>query len=117
MSEHDPLHFARKSVGLGLVDHSDQPNMPRLRGYRMARLQAELKRLDYAAAVLYDPINIRYATGSRNMTVWTLHNPARYAFVPAEGRAIIFDFHGCAHLSDGLETIEEVRPVRSWFFF
>lgn len=113
----DPLHFARKSVGPGFADHTAGPDMARMRGYRVARFQAELRRRDYAGAVLYDPINIRYATGSRNMAVWTLHNPARYAFVPAEGRAVIFDFHNCEHLSDGLETIEEVRPARSWFFF
>ncbi len=104
-------------MSIGLADHTVGPDMARMRGYRLGRLQAELRRRDYAAAVLYDPINIRYATGSRNMAVWTLHNPARYAFVPAEGRAILFDFHGCAHLSDGLETIAEVRPARSWFFY
>ncbi|MBV9522857.1 MAG: aminopeptidase P family N-terminal domain-containing protein, partial [Alphaproteobacteria bacterium] len=91
----DQLHRARKSVGLGLIDHRAQPDMARLRQYRMARVQAELRRLDYGGAVLYDPINLRYATGSRNMAVWTLHNAARYAFVPAEGKAVIFDFHGC----------------------
>ncbi|MBI1777486.1 MAG: aminopeptidase P family protein [Proteobacteria bacterium] len=88
-----------------------------MRRFRLARLQAELKRRDHAAAVLYDPINIRYATGSRNMAVWTLHNAARYLFVPAEGKTVLFDFHGCGHLSDGLETIGEVRPARSWFYF
>ncbi|MBV9524010.1 MAG: aminopeptidase P family protein, partial [Alphaproteobacteria bacterium] len=35
----------------------------------------------------------------------------------AEGKAVIFDFHGCEHLSDGIETIGEVRRARSWFFF
>jgi hypothetical protein len=111
MSRDDPFYHARKSMGLGLADHTAQPDMVRMRSYRMARLQTELRRLDYAAAVLYDPINIRYATGSRNMAVWTMHNPARYAFVPADGKAVIFDFHGCAHLSDGIETIAEVRPA------
>ncbi|MBV8651448.1 MAG: aminopeptidase P family N-terminal domain-containing protein, partial [Alphaproteobacteria bacterium] len=117
MAEEERLHQARKSVGLGLADYIAQPDMVRLRAYRMGRFQAELKRRDYGAAILFDPINIRYATGSRNMAVWTLHNPARYAFVPAAGKAVLFDFHGCGHLSDGLETIGEVRPARSWFFF
>ena len=85
MTRDDPLHLARKSTGLGLADHAATPDMARMRNYRMARVQAELRRRDYAGAVLYDPINIRYATGSRNMAVWTMHNPARYAFVPAEG--------------------------------
>src|SRR5260370_714144 len=113
----DILYRAKKSVGPGLADHSAQPDMARMRGYRMQRFQAELKRLDYAGAVLFDPVNIRYATGSRNMAVWTLHNPARYAFVPAEGKAVLFDFHNCEHLSNGIETIGEVRPARAWFFF
>jgi Xaa-Pro aminopeptidase len=111
------LDFAKKSVGAGLKDFEQQIDMPRMRAYRLQRLQAELKRRDLAGAVLYDPVNIRYATGSRNMAVWTLHNAARYLFVPAEGRTVLFDFHGCEHLSDGLETIGEVRPAKSWFYF
>src|SRR4051794_39427557 len=49
---------------------------------RLAKVRAQLSRFDYAAALLSDPINIRYATGSRNMAVWTLHAPGRYVFVP-----------------------------------
>src|SRR5260370_23382325 len=113
----DILYRAKKAVGPGRADHSAQPDMARMRGYRMRRFQAELKRLDYAGAVLFGPVNIRYATGSRNMAVWTLHNPARYAFVPAEGKAVLFDFHNCEHLSNGIETIGEVRRARAWFFF
>src|SRR5262249_11150555 len=115
--ERDRLHRARKSVGLGLSDHVAQPEMARLRAYRMGRLQAELRRRDYGGALLYDPVNIRYATGSRNMAVWTLHNPARYCVLPAEAQAVIFDFHNCEHLSVGLETIAEIRPARAWYFF
>jgi len=113
----EPLHFAKKSVGVGLKDFEQQIDMPRMRQYRMKRFQDQLKRLDYGGAVLYDPINIRYVSGSRNMSVWTLHNAARYMFVPAEGKCVLFDFHNCEHLSDGLETIGEVRPARGLFFF
>src|SRR5690348_7129989 len=63
----DPLYVAKKSVGIELCDHRAQPDMARMRAYRIGRLQAELRALDCAAAVLYDPINIRYASGSRNM--------------------------------------------------
>lgn len=108
---------AKKSVGTGLKDWLGQPDMRRMRAWRLGRLREELKRRDYAAAILFDPINIRYATGSRNMAVWTLHNAARWLFLPSEGPTILYDFHGCAHLSAGLETIGEVRPARAWFFF
>ena len=31
--------------------------------------------------LVVDPINLRYATGARNMQVWTMHNIVRYALV------------------------------------
>ncbi len=96
---------------------SPAPDLKRLRAYRLARLRAELVKRDYAGALLYDPINVRYATGSRNMAVWLLHNATRYAFVPSEGPITLFDFHNCGHLSDGLETVGEVRPARAWYYF
>jgi Xaa-Pro aminopeptidase len=73
--------------------------------------------MDYAAAVLFDPINIRYATGTSNMQVWTLHNAARYAFVPAQGPVILFETHGCGHLAANTETVDEVRSAIPWYFF
>jgi len=117
MSEMRETRAAPRWAAAGLKDNERQIDMVGLRAYRMARLQAELRRRDYGAALLYDPMNIRYATGSRNMSVWTSHSPARYCFLPAEGKAILFDFHNCEHLSAGLETIAEVRPARSFFFF
>ncbi|HEX9789425.1 MAG TPA: Xaa-Pro peptidase family protein [Kiloniellales bacterium] len=92
-------------------------DMAAVRAYRLARVRAQLRARDYAGCVLFDPLNLRYATDSRNMAVWTLHNAARYCFVPTEGPVIVFDFHNCAHLSDGLETVDEVRPARSWYYF
>jgi Xaa-Pro dipeptidase len=112
-----PMGRGRRTPGIGLTDASAQIDMRRLRAYRLGRFRAELRARDYAGAVLFDPINVRYATGSRNMAVWTLHNPARYVFVPTEGPIILFDFHNCVFLSDGLETIAEVRPACSWYFF
>jgi Xaa-Pro dipeptidase len=108
---------ARKTPGAGLTDTRTDIDMVRLRAYRLGRVREQLRNLDYAGALLFDPINIRYATGSRNMTVWTLHNAARYCFIPTEGPIILFDFHGCDHLSDGLETIAEVRPTQPWYYF
>ena len=52
------------------------PNLPAMRKYRLERIRAELKRRDCAGALLYDPVNIRYATDSTNMQLWVAHNPA-----------------------------------------
>jgi Xaa-Pro aminopeptidase len=92
-------------------------NSPRLRQYRNERVRAELRKRDYAAGLFCDAINVRYVTGSRNMQVWTLRNPARYVFVAADGPTVMFEFGGCAHLVQGLETIQEIRPSTSWFYF
>ncbi|HUF56932.1 MAG TPA: Xaa-Pro peptidase family protein, partial [Thermohalobaculum sp.] len=61
--------------------------------------------------ILSDAVNIRYATGTRNMQVFTSRNaPSRYLFLTAHD-AILFEFTGCAHLARGIETITEVRPA------
>ncbi len=84
---------------------------------RLEKVRQALKAADLAGLLLYDPINIRYATGSRNMTVWTLHNAVRYCFIATEGPVVLFDFHNCEHLSRGLGTVDEVRPAIGWFYF
>jgi Xaa-Pro aminopeptidase len=118
MNDMQEKRLAPGWASAGVKDNERQIDMVRLRAYRLARFQAELKRMDCPAALLSDPMNIRYATGSRNMSVWTSHtSPARYCFVPAQGKAVLWDFHNCEHLSAGLETIAEARPARSIYFF
>lgn len=101
-----------------LTDIERPIDIKRLRAYRLGRVQAELRRRDYGAALLYDPINIRYASGTKNMPIWTLHNAARYCFVPAEGTVVLFEFaKNCEHISQGVETVGEVRPGKLWFYY
>ena len=88
---------------------------------RLAKLRAELAKFDYAAALLSDPINIRYATGTRNMAVWTLHAPGRYVFVPVDGPVVLFEYGTPVQMEAqgvfNLATVDEVRPARPWFYF
>ena len=93
------------------------PDMPALRRYRLARLQEQIVRHDCAGLLLFDPLNIRYATDTTNMQLWTTHNPARACFVPPEGNVILWDFHNCEHLSQHLPLIGEVRHGASFFYF
>jgi len=95
----------------------DAPDMRRLRRYRIEQIRKQLRAADYAGAVFFDPINVRYCTDSRNMQVWTLRNPARYVFVATEGPVVMFEFAGCHHLLDGLDCIDEIRTATSWFYF
>lgn len=89
----------------------------RLRRDRLARLRLQLARHDYAGALLADPINIRYATGTRNMAVWTTHAPGRYALVLTEGPVVMFEFGTSRHVSAGFDTIDELRTSTPWFYF
>src|SRR5690606_23922349 len=92
------------------------PDLPAMRKYRLERIRAELKRRDYAGALLYDPVNIRYATDSTNMQLWVAHNPTRHCFVATDGPVILFDYFSCEHLSDHSGVVDEVRPAVSWMY-
>ena len=93
------------------------PNIPALRAYRLSRLQEQIRKHDCAGLLLFDPLNIRYATDCTNMQLWIAHNPARAVFVPPEGKMILWDFHNCEHLSAHLPLIGELRSGASFFYF
>jgi Xaa-Pro aminopeptidase len=80
-----------------------------LRTGRLARLRSMMRRQEYAAILLFDPNNQRYATGSRNMFGYFLRNSSRYLFVPTEGPIVLFEYPQSAHVSMCLETIQEAR--------
>lgn len=84
---------------------------------RLGRLRAQIAAHGCAAGLFYDPTNIRYATGTSNMQVYGLHNPCRYALVPAAGPVVLFEFKGCEHLADGRAAVDEVRPAVAWYHF
>lgn len=102
-----------------IADPIDADALSRLRSYRLGRVQAALSRAGCGAAVLLDPCNIRYATDSRNMSVWTLHNRVRCAFVPVEGRPVLFEFGATRWpvAADDIDGIGEVRPISGWTHF
>ena len=80
-----------------------------MRHYRLSRLQQQVSAYDCAGLLLFDPLNIRYATDTTNMQLWIAHNAARACFVPPTGKVILFDFHNCEHLSAHLPLVGEVR--------
>ncbi len=97
-----------------LLDQVSAPepvDLAAVRAYRLGRVRAQMAAHGLDACILVDPVNIRYATGARNMQVFHSRNPARYLFVPQSGPVVLYEFTGCAHLAEGLETIDEVRPA------
>ena len=81
----------------------------KIRAWRAERIRRELRLRELGAVLVVDPINLRYATGTRNMQVWTMHNIVRYALVFADGRTVLFDLATSRHLSAGLGSVSDVR--------
>ena len=92
------------------------PDLGAMRRYRLERIRAELARRDLAGVLLYDPVNIRYATDSTNMQLWVAHNATRHCFVATDGPVVLFDYFSCEHLSDHAGTVDEVRPAVSFLY-
>ena len=106
MTDYSQFH-GRNTPSVSRLDFDAlQPSMPRVRAYRLERVREQLRKLDVAGAVLFDPLNIRYATGSRNMQLWMTHNPARYAFVATDGPASACDRHG--FVAEGRRPIDSM---------
>jgi len=92
------------------------PDLDVVRRYRWDRVRNRLRELDYAGIVLYDPVHIRYASDTTNMSLWTAHNPCRYLWVGAEGPMILFDYGDAAFLAGHARLVEEVRPATQWLY-
>ncbi|MDE0203097.1 MAG: Xaa-Pro peptidase family protein [Rhodospirillaceae bacterium] len=103
----------------GAMEHTIPPcDLDEVRRYRLRRVREALAPRDLAGIILYDPVNIRYATDSPNMQVWCTHNEARYLYVPAEGPVTLFEFGGGSDLlTAGLPTIDEVRAATFVLYF
>jgi Xaa-Pro dipeptidase len=86
------------------------------RAYRKGRLVEQVVKHDCAAILLFDPVNIRYALDVSNMQLWAAHNPFHYALVFADGHAIDFEYAGAEHVASGLETVDEIRTARPFFY-
>ncbi len=93
------------------------PHLDSMREYRLERLCDEIRKHDYGGILLFDPLNIRYATDATNMQLWTSHNPARACFVSADGYIVLWEFHRCEHLSAHLPLVKELRSGAGFFYF
>ncbi len=77
----------------------DEINFQKLRFYRLDRVKKELEKNNLEACILFDPVNIRYALDTVNMSVYNMHNLTRYCFVPVNGPVILYEYFNCEILS------------------
>ncbi len=112
MVDLDKYNVARNTPQTSLVEFEPNIDMAKLRQYRLNRVREQLVLKDVAGVLLYCPINIRYATGSRNMSVYTMHAQERYAFVATNGPVVLFDSYPVGTP----DVVDERRPAQNWYF-
>ena len=95
----------------------DEIDFTKLRSYRLDRVKKELEKNNLEACMLFDPVNIRYALDTVNMSVYNMHNLTRYCFVPVNGPVILYEYFNCEKLSEHLNLIDEIRPSITWDYF
>lgn len=93
------------------------PDLPAMRLHRWQRLTRAIAERDYAGLLMFDPLNIRYATDTTNMQLWAAHNPFRACLLLADGHMVLWEYGGMTHLSDFNPLISEVRAGAAFFYF
>ena len=93
------------------------PDLQEMRRFRWSRLTRALEERDYAGLLVFDPLNIRYATDSTNMQLWNMHNPFRAVLLCADGYMVIWDYRNSPFLSTFNPLVREQRAGADLFYF
>ena len=93
------------------------PNLPRMRKYRWKRLTDHIVQRGYGGLLMFDPLNIRYATDSTNMQLWNTHNPFRAVLLCSDGYMVIWDYKNSPFLSEFNPLVKEQRSGADLFYF
>ena len=93
------------------------PDLQKMRKYRWERLTQHIVDRDYGGLLMFDPLNIRYATDSTNMQLWNTHNPFRAVLLCADGYMVIWDYKNSPFLSEFNPLVKEQRSGADLFYF
>jgi len=93
------------------------PNLERMRHHRWQRLTRHIVDRGYGGLLMFDPLNIRYATDSTNMQLWNTHNPFRAVLLCADGYMVIWDYKNSPFLTDFNPLVREQRSGADLFYF
>lgn len=94
-----------------------EPDLAAMRAFRHRRLTEHVAARGLDALLMFDPMNIRYATDSTNMQLWNTHNPFRACLLRADGHMILWDYRNCGMLSGFNPAVAEVRSGADLFYF
>jgi Xaa-Pro dipeptidase len=93
------------------------PNLERMRERRWRRLTQAIVARGYGGLLMFDPLNIRYATDSTNMQLWNTHNPFRACLVCADGHMVLWDYKNSPFLAEFNPLVREIRSGADLFYF
>ncbi len=77
---------------------------------RLQRLRQFMQLADLPVLLILDSNNICYATGARNMQLFTLRSPSRYLLIFQSGPTVLYEYAGCEHLALSLPTVTHTKP-------
>ena len=92
------------------------PNLARMREYRWDRLVEALQARDYGGILMFDPLNIRYATDTTNMQLWNTHNPFRACLLMADGHMVMWEYKNSPFLVTFNPLVKELRSGATFFY-
>ena len=93
------------------------PNLETMRRFRWQRLVKGVTDRDYGGILMFDPLNIRYATDSTNMQLWNTHNAFRACLICADGYMVVWDYKQAMFLSRFNTLVREQRSGADLFYF
>ena len=93
------------------------PDLKAMRHFRWERLTQHIVARGYGGLLMFDPLNIRYATDSTNMQLWNTHNPFRAVLLCADGYMVIWDYKNSPFLSEFNPLVREQRAGADLFYF
>ncbi len=92
------------------------PDLDAMRAFRLRRLTEAIVARDLGGLLLFDPLNIRYATDTTNMQIWNMHNPFRACLVLPDGHMVLWDYKNAPFLADHNPLVREIRSGASFFY-
>ncbi len=93
------------------------PDLTKMRSARHAALTEAIIARGYGGLLMFDPLNIRYATDTTNMQIWNTHNPFRAALLCADGYMVLWDYKNAPFLADFNPLVREIRSGADMFYF
>jgi Xaa-Pro aminopeptidase len=92
------------------------PDLAAMREWRWRRLSAALAARDIGGLLMFDPLNIRYATDTTNMQLWNTHNPFRACLLCADGHMVMWEYKNSPFLVTFNPLVKELRSGATFFY-